>query len=53
MLKFDYLLPTQLAFGRGRVSEVGQFCAAYGKKPLIVTGKSSARTDCLRRHRAA
>lgn len=49
MLSFDYLLPTKLVFGAGRLSELGNICAGYGSKPLIVTGKSSARTGLLKR----
>lgn len=49
MLSFDYLLPTKLVFGAGRLSELGDICAGYGRKPLIVTGKSSARTGLLER----
>ena len=49
MLSFDYLLPTKLVFGAGRLSELGNICSGYGSKPLIVTGKSSARTGLLKR----
>ncbi len=49
MITFDYLLPTRLVFGRGRLNELGGICAEYGKKPLIVTGKSSAKTGLLGR----
>ena len=42
-MKFNYNLPVNLVFGRGRVSEVGNIAADYGKKALIVTGKSSTK----------
>ena len=42
-MKFNYNLPVNLVFGRGRVSEVGNIVVGYGKKALIVTGKSSTK----------
>ena len=42
-MKFNYNLPVNLVFGRGRASEVGNIVADYGKKALIVTGKSSTK----------
>ena len=49
MMPFDYQLPTQLFFGASRVDETGKIVAAYGRKPLIVTGKSSAKSGLLAR----
>lgn len=44
---FNYNLPVNLVFGRGRVSEVGIISAAYGNKALIVTGSSSTKKSGL------
>lgn len=37
MKAFDYFAPTQILFGAGRVSEVGEVTARYGKKAMLVT----------------
>ena len=39
---FNYYLPVNVVFGKGRVSEAGIHTKMYGTKALIVTGKSSA-----------
>lgn len=41
-MMFNYYLPVNVVFGKGRVSEAGIHTKKYGKKALIVTGKSSA-----------
>ena len=41
-MNFNYYLPVNIVFGRGKVSEVGALTKPYGRKALIVTGKSSA-----------
>lgn len=46
-MTFQYHLPVNLVFGRGKVSEVGKISAPYGKKFLIVTGKNSTRKSGL------
>ena len=46
-MKFNYHLPVNLVFGRGRVAEVGTLSAGYGKKALIVTGKNSTKKSGL------
>lgn len=46
-MKFDYNLPVNLIFGRGRVNEVGQIASKYGSKALIVTGHSSTKKSGL------
>ncbi len=46
-MKFNYNLPVNLMFGRGRSAEVGEITAKYGKKALIVTGGSSAKKSGL------
>ena len=44
-MKFNYSLPVNLIFGRGRVEELGVEVAKYGKKALIVTGKNSTKKN--------
>lgn len=46
-MKFNYNLPVNLIFGRGRVEELGIEVAKYGKKALIVTGKNSTKKTGL------
>ncbi|MDD3225605.1 MAG: iron-containing alcohol dehydrogenase [Clostridium sp.] len=46
-MKFNYNLPVNLIFGRGRIEEVGTEVAKYGKKALIVTGKNSTKKTGL------
>ena len=37
MKSFDYHQPTEIRFGRGRVNEVGETVARFGKRCLLVT----------------
>jgi alcohol dehydrogenase class IV len=37
MDNFNYFQPTEIRFGRGRLSEVGEVVAGYGKRCLLVT----------------
>lgn len=46
-MKFNYNLPVNLVFGRGRVAELGEIASKYGKKALIVTGKGSTKKSGL------
>lgn len=46
-MKFNYNLPVNIIFGRGKVEEVGIEVAKHGKKPLIVTGKNSTKKTGL------
>jgi Alcohol dehydrogenase, class IV len=46
-MKFDYFLPVNLAFGRGRINEIGAQTAKYGKRALLVSGGSSAKKSGL------
>lgn len=46
-MAFNYYLPVNLAFGKGRTAECGIMAAAYGKKALVVTGKSSTKRSGL------
>ena len=47
MKKFVYYLPVNIVFGCGRVAEAGVLTAPYGRKALIVTGRSSAKKSGL------
>jgi len=36
-MNFNVWIPTQIVFGRGRISSLGEQCSQFGKKALIVT----------------
>ena len=46
-MNFNYYLPVNVVFGCGKVKEAGEIAKQYGKKALIVTGKSSAKKSGL------
>lgn len=46
-MEFNYNLPVNIIFGRGKVNELGKRTSKYGKKALIVTGKSSSKKSGL------
>ena len=46
-MNFNYYLPVNVVFGCGKVKEVGEIAKPYGKKALIVTGRSSAKKSGL------
>jgi len=46
-MDFIYYLPVNLVFGRGTINSVGKITAQYGKKALVVTGKSSTKKTGL------
>lgn len=46
-IAFQYFLPVNIVFGRGKVSQVGNLTKSYGTKALIVTGRSSAKKSGL------
>lgn len=46
-MDFVYNVPTNLVFGRGKSKAVGESVARFGKRALIVTGKSTASTGLL------
>jgi len=46
-MKFNYQLPVNLIFGRGRISELGVQTANYGKRALLVIGGGSAAKSGL------
>jgi hypothetical protein len=48
-LRGDWLFPTQIRFGCGRIGELGALCAKLGlSRPLIVTDRGLIRTDVAR-----
>ncbi len=46
-ISFSYNLPINIVFGSGKVKEVGNLTKPFGKKVLIVTGRSSAKKSGL------
>lgn len=46
-MNFSYNLPINLLFGRGKINEVGNEVAKYGKKVFLVTGKNSTKKTGL------
>ncbi len=46
-MEFQYCLPVNLLFGRGKTDMIGKEAAKYGKKALIVTGGSSSKKSGL------
>ncbi len=47
MLEFQYHLPVNLVFGRGKSDAIGKMAAALGSRALIVTGGSSTKRSGL------
>lgn len=43
MLSFALHMPTKITFGKGEILKSGQIVSEYGKKALIVTGRSSTK----------
>lgn len=46
-MSFNYFLPVNIVFGSGKVRKTGELTKPYGKKALIVTGRSSAKKSGL------
>ena len=46
-MEFSYFLPVNIQFGWNKVDNVAEFVAPYGKKALIVTGRTSAKKSGL------
>lgn len=44
---FNYYLPVNIVFGRGKAAEIGRLSKPLGKKALIVTGGRSAKKSGL------
>lgn len=47
MVDFNYYMPTKLLFGPGKVSGIGEITKQYGKRALIVTGRTSTKKSGL------
>ncbi|GBR73437.1 butanol dehydrogenase [Candidatus Termititenax aidoneus] len=46
---FEFALPVQVVFGWGMLAKAGKYIKPYGKRALIVTGKSSAKNGYLQK----
>lgn len=46
-MEFQYNLPVNLIFGRGKVGKIGEISSSYGKKALVVTGTTSTKKSGL------
>ena len=46
-MEFQYNLPVNLIFGRGKSSSIGEVAAKYGNKILVVTGTGSTKRSGL------
>lgn len=46
-MEFSYFLPVNIQFGWNKVDSVADFVGPYGKKALIVTGRTSAKKSGL------
>lgn len=46
-MNFNYYLPVNLIFGRGKAELIGRETAVYGRKALVVTGRSSTKKSGL------
>ncbi len=47
MASFNFNLPVNLAFGKGRINELSTLSKPYGKKALLVTGQNSTKKTGL------
>lgn len=47
MMNFNYSLPVNLMFGKGKSKLVGEVCKDYGRKALVVTGGNSTKKSGL------
>lgn len=46
-IDFNYFLPINIVFGRGKVNQVGELTRPHGTKACIITGRSSATKSGL------
>ena len=46
-MEFSYFLPVNIQFGWNKVDSVADYVVSYGKKALIVTGRTSAKKSGL------
>jgi alcohol dehydrogenase len=47
MFDFEYYSPTKIAFGPGKLGEIGQLIGEYGNKGLVVTGPTIEKVGIL------
>jgi len=47
MRSYRYFMPTEIHFGAGISGALGEHCGGWGEKPLLVTGRGSARASGL------
>jgi len=41
--QFDWIMPTKIIFGEGRLNEIGKIAAGVGNKAFLVTGKTAMK----------
>ncbi len=46
-MEFNYNLPVNLMFGRGKADTAGEVCKGFGSRVLVVTGRSSTKKSGL------
>ena len=46
-MRFEFATATRIIFGAGTLSGIGDIASSYGQRPLIVTGRNSARAQRL------
>lgn len=44
-MQFEYKNPTQVVFGAGSLSRLGEFASQYGKRAMLVTGGGSVKRN--------
>ena len=44
-MQFEFSTATQIIFGAGKAKEIGTYAPTLGRRPMVVTGRSSARAD--------
>ncbi len=46
-MRFDFVSPTRIFFGRGRIAEIGTILSQWGKRVFVVGGRSPERLRSL------
>lgn len=46
-MQFEFATATRIVFGAGRLNEVGSLAKAFGKRALVVVGKTAVRAEPL------
>ena len=44
-MNFDFYLPVEIIFGRGRIKSLGEVAKRYGYRAIIITGRKSAKEN--------